>query len=158
MTCHTAEAKGTLGLETRQLNRSIMYEATGRQSNQIDTLAHIGLFAAPPGKASTLPAFVSPFGTAPLEERARTYLHANCSNCHRGDRRPALQFEKSLADTQLCSQPPLLVPGNPGASPIIKLLRSTDPSVRMPKNGGNVIDEAGVKLIEEWILSRATCP
>ena len=158
MTCHTPEAGGTLGIETRQLNRSILYAATGRQSNQVDTLAHIGMFATAPPKASTLPAFVSPFGTAPLEERARTYLHANCSNCHRGDRRPTLQFETPLADTGLCAEPPLLVPGKPDASRIITLMRSSEPSVRMPKNGGSVIDEAGVKLVEDWIAAQKSCP
>lgn len=158
MSCHTPEAGGTLGIETRQLNRSITYPATGRQSNQIETLAHVGMFVASPGSAATLPAFASPFGNAPLEERARTYLHANCASCHRGDRRPALQLETSLADTGLCEEPPLLVPGKPEASRIVTLMRSSEPSVRMPKNGGNVIDEAGVKLIEDWIRSRTACP
>ena len=158
MSCHTPEAGGTLGLETRQVNRSILYPATNREANQIDSLAHVGMFGAAPGAASTLPAFVSPFGAAPLEERARTYLHANCSNCHRGDKRPSLQFEKTLAETKLCEAPAAIVPGSPQTSPLVTLMRSTDPSVRMPKAAGSVIDEAGVKLIEDWIRARTTCP
>ena len=108
--------------------------------------------------SSTLPAFASPFGNAPLEERARTYLHANCSNCHRGDKRPSLEFDKTLAQTQLCEAPAMLVPGNPSASPLVKLMRSTDPSVRMPKSAGSIIDEAGVKLIEQWVAAQKSCP
>ncbi len=158
MTCHTPEAGGTLGLETRQLNRTILYPSTNREANQVDSLAHVGMFGAKPAAAATLPAFVAPFGTAPLEERARTYLHANCMSCHRGDKRPSLQFERSLADTKLCEAPAQIVAGDPAASPLVKLMRSTEPSVRMPKNAGMIVDEAGVKLIEEWIGSLATCP
>jgi uncharacterized repeat protein (TIGR03806 family) len=158
LSCHLSEAGGTLGLETRQLNRNALYPSTGRDANQIDTLAHIGMFTASPGAASGLPAFVSPTGTAPLEERARVYLHANCSSCHRGDGRPSLQFEKTLAETKLCEAPALLVPGNAAASPMIERMKSPDSTFRMPKNGGNVIDTAGVKLIEDWVQSRTTCP
>ena len=158
MTCHTPDAGGTLGLETRQLNRDFVYAATGRNSNQIDTLAHIKMFAAPPGAAATLPAFVRPFGTAPLEDRARTYLHANCAGCHRGDRRPSFQFDKTLAETKLCVAPPLLVPGNPAMSRLATILRDPDATLRMPKNGGTVVDTAGAGLIEQWIQSRQACP
>ncbi|MBX3221042.1 MAG: PQQ-dependent sugar dehydrogenase [Labilithrix sp.] len=156
--CHTREAGGTLGLETRQLNRNVVYAATGRDANQIDTLAHIGMFAAAPGKAATLPAFVAPFGDGPLETRARVYLHANCSSCHRGDRRPALEIDKTLAETGLCDDPALIVPGDPAASRLVTLLESPDLTVRMPKNAGNVIDAAGVKLVSDWIRSRKSCP
>ncbi len=43
--CHTSGAGGSLGLETRQLNSSITYPATGRSGNQLTTLQEIGLFA-----------------------------------------------------------------------------------------------------------------
>jgi uncharacterized repeat protein (TIGR03806 family) len=158
MSCHTPEAGGTLGLETRQLNRNALYPSTGREANQIDTLAHIGMFSPPPGAASSLAAFADPFGNAPLEERARVYLHANCSSCHRGDNRPSLLFEKSLADTKLCDAPALVVPGNPGASKLIALMKSPDSTVRMPKGAGSIIDAAGVALIEGWIAQRTSCP
>jgi uncharacterized repeat protein (TIGR03806 family) len=158
LTCHTPEAEGTLGLETRQLNRSVVYPSTGREANQIDTLAKIGMFTSSPSAASALPSFASPFGSAPLEERARVYLHANCSNCHRGDKRPSLHFETALADTRLCDAPSLLDPGHPETSRIVSLMKQADPTLRMPKNGGSVIDADGVKLVEDWIASRTTCP
>jgi hypothetical protein len=147
-----------LGLETRQLNRSFVYPSTGREANQIDTLAKLGMFTTASSAASTLPAFVSPFGSAPLEERARVYLNANCSNCHRGDKRPSLRFETALGDTRLCDAPSLLVPGHPETSRIVSLMKEADPTRRMPKNAGGVVDPAGVKLVEDWVTSRATCP
>ena len=41
---------------------------------------------------------------------------------------------------------------------MITLMRSPDSTVRMPKNAGSVIDTAGVKLIEDWVQSRTSCP
>ncbi|MFO0746851.1 MAG: PQQ-dependent sugar dehydrogenase [Myxococcota bacterium] len=55
LNCHTIPAGGTLGLETRQLNRTLHYAATDRDANQIDTLAHLGLYTVAPAPASTLP-------------------------------------------------------------------------------------------------------
>ncbi|MBX3217876.1 MAG: PQQ-dependent sugar dehydrogenase [Labilithrix sp.] len=158
MTCHTPEAGGTLGIETGQLNRAVVYPETGREANQIDTLAHVGMFTSAPAAAATLLAFVAPFGDAALEERARVYLHANCSSCHRGDKRPAFELGKTLAETGLCDDPALLVPGDPAASRLLTLLESPDLTERMPKNAGNVIDAAGVKLVSDWIRSRKSCP
>src|SRR5690606_39355012 len=38
LTCHTAAASRTLGLETVQLNRELTYPQTGRTANQLVTL------------------------------------------------------------------------------------------------------------------------
>ncbi len=154
MTCHTAAAGFTLGLETRQLDRDFVY-STGRQANQISTLAHIGLFD---GAVVSNPAaaFPAPFGDAPLAERARSYLHTNCAQCHRGVV-PDLRFDTALADTGLCAEK-RLVPNAPAASTIIMRMTSDDPTFRMPRGNGLFVDEAGVELIEAWIESLETCP
>src|SRR5262249_40320095 len=66
--CHTAGAGGSLGLETRQLNSSITYPATGRSANQLTTLQEIGLFA---NTLSVQPAYPDPADTAqPVDARA----------------------------------------------------------------------------------------
>lgn len=159
MSCHTMKAGSSLGLETRQLNREIVYPSTGRRSNQIDTLAHIGLFDTAPAVASTLPAFIAPLGNGDIETRARTSLHTNCAQCHRDDMRPSLHFDTSLAMSGLCNpSAPLVVPGSPATSPIISRMRDPDPTMRMPKGGGSIIDEMGVQLIEEWIRGMTSCP
>ncbi|MGH2900880.1 MAG: PQQ-dependent sugar dehydrogenase, partial [Solirubrobacteraceae bacterium] len=45
--CHSSAAGGTLGLDTAQLNRDVVYAATNRMANQLATLDHIGMFSAP---------------------------------------------------------------------------------------------------------------
>jgi len=156
MNCHAAQAGGTLGLETRQLNRVRHWDETDRDANQLDTFAHIGLFTVAPADAATLPAFVDPFGDAPLEARARTYLHANCANCHRAGRDPDLRFTTSLIGTQLCNDI-RIVPGNGAASRLVTILHDADPSTRMPKGGGTVVDTRGAALLTEWIDTTGVC-
>jgi len=156
MSCHTAVAGYTLGLETRQLDRELTYPATGRTANQIDTLSHVGMFAAEVA-SNPATAFVSPFGDAPIEQRARTYLHTNCAQCHRGPMVPNLHFDTALGDTQLCFEK-RLVPNAPEASTIVMRMRSDDPLFRMPRGSGLLIDEAGVGLIEAWIQGLTSCP
>jgi mono/diheme cytochrome c family protein len=79
--CHTAAAGRSLGLEARQLNTSITYPATGRNANQLETLEAIGMFTASPARPTAMP---DPADTSKsLADRARVYLHTNCSHCHR---------------------------------------------------------------------------
>ncbi|HEY8540210.1 MAG TPA: PQQ-dependent sugar dehydrogenase, partial [Steroidobacteraceae bacterium] len=82
--CHTNAAGRSLGLETAQMNRDFTYAQTNRTANQLTTLSAIGVLTPPVADASAEPAMPDPMDTsAPLAERARAYLHANCSNCHR---------------------------------------------------------------------------
>ena len=83
--CHTSAAGFSLGPEIAQLNGSLTYAETGRTANQLDTLAGIGMFSAPlPGPSGSLPALVDPSDSgASLSDRARDWLHTNCSQCHR---------------------------------------------------------------------------
>ena len=86
MACHTPEAGFTLGLEVAQLNRTFTYPDGAR--NQLTHLQQAGLLAAPlPGAPESLPALPAPDGGGAIGPRARAYLHANCSSCHRPNRR-----------------------------------------------------------------------
>lgn len=166
LTCHTAAASRTLGLETVQLNRELTYPQTGRTANQLVTLDHIGIFDTPPGNVATLAAMPDPFDDdAPLEARARAYLHTNCAQCHRpGGPTPSnmdLRYSTTLADTNTCDVPPsagtlgienarLLAPGNPAASLILQRMSRRDQHA-MPPLGSNQSDALGVALITRWI-------
>jgi len=80
--CHERDDKDELlGLVTHQLN--IEVDVDGQKVNQLEWLASKGMFSGTLPDVKTLPGFVDPFGSAPLEDRARSYLHANCSHCHR---------------------------------------------------------------------------
>jgi uncharacterized repeat protein (TIGR03806 family) len=169
-TCHTSVAGSSLGLETLQLNWAYGYP-TGRAANQIDTLSALGFFSGTTPPANTLPSLEAPFGTGPLEARARSYLHSNCSNCHRsgaGQGVSDLRYQLTLMQTNICNgnpvngtfglnMPRLVVPGEPTRSLLahrIKVLSSE----RMPPLASSVVDTAGAALIDQWISSLNACP
>jgi uncharacterized repeat protein (TIGR03806 family) len=170
--CHSAAAGGTLGLDTAQLNRDMVYLSTNRVSNQLETLDHIGMFTTPLAQpAAAAPRLSDPAGTDPIEQRARAYLHANCSHCHRpmggGGGTMDLRYTQTLADTKTCnaanSQGPvngaakLVVPGDPAHSIVSARLHATDVK-RMPPVAVSVTDDAGSKVIDDWITSLTACP
>jgi uncharacterized repeat protein (TIGR03806 family) len=170
--CHSLAAGGTIGLETAQLNRDGVYPSTNRLSNQLATLDHIGLFAAPLAQApQDAPRLSEPDGKDSLEARARAYLHANCSHCHRpmggGQGTMDLRYAKSFKDTITCNADntqgavngatKLIVPGSPQNSILSQRLHATD-SKRMPPVAVSVTDPLGTRLVDDWISSLTACP
>ena len=172
MRCHTAAAGNTLGLEIGQLNTSMVYASTNRLANQLKTLEHIGVLSAPlSAPVEQLTAFPNPTGDRPLAERARSYLHANCSPCHRpnggGRGNLDLRFSTGLAGTAACNVVPeagdlgvtgamLLVPGMPAKS-LISLRPQAVGANRMPPVGSNLVDTKGVQVVNDWISSLTSC-
>ena len=173
LTCHTAAAGFALGLETAQLNRDFTYTATGRTANQLATLDAIGMFAAPLGNPSSHPQLASPTDTAAtLSARARAYLHTNCANCHRTggptpssmDWRYATLLQNTLAcdavpqsgDLGLGANARIVAPGDPSLSVLAERIDRRDAN-GMPPLASNVVDQAGVTLIRDWITSLTTC-
>jgi uncharacterized repeat protein (TIGR03806 family) len=171
--CHTEAAGRTLGPETAQLNRTITYPQTGREANQLFTLDHIGLFDAPLPELTTLPVLPDPSAaTEPLEARARSYLHTNCSQCHRpSGPTPSnmdLRYTTALAETNTCDAPPsagtlgienarLIAPGHPETSVLVQRMSRRDQH-GMPPVGSARSDTDGVALITEWVQSLSACP
>jgi len=169
--CHTGAAGRTLGPETAQQNGPITYPATGRTANQLVSLEAIGVLTLP-SPANTLPAYPNPFGAAPLEQRARAYLHSNCSNCHRpgGPTPVQLDFRYStpLAQVGVCNVTPsagdlgitgakLVAPGSPATSIVLERVKRTDLN-RMPPLGRFIQDPQGVQLLTDWIAQLPGCP
>ncbi len=165
--CHREEAGRTLGLETAQLDRTATYPSTGRTSEQLLTLAHIGVLAeAPP----TVAPLADP--TAGTPEAGRAWLHTNCGMCHRPDAPTAgsmdLRATTDLAEMSVCDIPPgdvdlgvagarLLAPGAPERS-LLSLRPKRDDVWRMPPMGSLVVDEAGLVGVDAWIRSVEACP
>ena len=166
--CHNEGAGRTLGLELGQLDGDLVYPTTNRVANQLATLEHIGMLDKPLPPART--AIPDPLGTAPLDTRARAWLHTNCAGCHRPASRGDLdlRFGTALKDTRTCNVDPqngtlgvagakLLVPGAPEKS--LLSLRPHAPVIgRMPPLASDVVDAKGTALIDEWIRSIASCP
>ena len=84
--CHTEQAGSTLGVNTRQLNGLHTYQRTGLQANQIETLASLGMFDQTLNLDTLLPSVITSSASddlsASVEDRARSYLDANCGYCH----------------------------------------------------------------------------
>jgi hypothetical protein len=163
--CHTVTAKYALGLNTVQLNKDHNYN--GVIANQLATLNHLGIFTRPlPDKPENLPRLVDYHDQKQNRtDRARSYLHANCSHCHR-------KWGGGISDFQLLATMPLdklgiintrpgqgtfdlkdpriLVPGEPDRSLILYRMKKLGLG-RMPHIASNMVDKEAAQLIEEWI-------
>jgi uncharacterized repeat protein (TIGR03806 family) len=167
LTCHTANAGGVLGVKTRQLNRSFTYPS-GVADNELRTWNHLGLFA-PRFKDEDLRTFATlaraDDTSRTLEDRARSYLDANCSQCHRPGGTVAnfdARYDTPLASQALIDGPVLIDQGidHPRViSPhdiwrsIAYMRANTLGDVRMPPLARETIDQKGMQLLKEWIDS-----
>ena len=169
LACHTEAAGRTLGLETAQLNRNLLYPSTQRTANQLATLDAIGVFSTPLGVApSMLDKLTVPSDTSqPLDKRARAYLHANCSMCHRpnGPGQGPEDFRYSLPGLSIgainviptqsdfgIAGARLILPGHPEKS-IVSHRIGTLELGRMPPLATAMVDASGLALVNQWIRS-----
>jgi len=177
--CHTNVANVALGPELSQLNRTIEYPATGRAANQLETLWSIGMLDVPATgtDVTTIPKLAAlDDPSRNIEERAKSYLHANCSFCHRPEGptfTPAdLRFTTSLANASICDQlptiddlaghipsdPRLFAPGAPERSVLWVRMTTTEGGIRMPPIARSVTPTVPSQLISDWITARTSCP
>jgi uncharacterized repeat protein (TIGR03806 family) len=171
--CHTNAANRALGLETAQLNRTLTYAQTSRSANELITLSHVGLLSPPITVSGTQPVMTDPADTtASLTNRARAYLHTNCSQCHRpGGPTPSsmdLRYTTALNATNACNAVPtagdlgiganarLIAPGSAANSIVVNRANRRD-SNGMPPLGSNRVDTDGVALLTQWINSLTGC-
>ncbi|MFN0184601.1 MAG: PQQ-dependent sugar dehydrogenase [Aquabacterium sp.] len=172
--CHTSAAGFSLGLENQQVNRQYTYAQTGIKAHQLTTLSalSIAMLTPPITKPATLPVLANPTGTGSVNDRARAYLHVNCSMCHRpGGATPValnLLVTTPLASTNTCDVTPtkgtlgltnarIVAPGAPDRSVLLARLNTRDPLVQMPPIGSHVIDTGAVSLLHQWIAELGTC-
>jgi uncharacterized repeat protein (TIGR03806 family) len=170
--CHNMAAKYALGINTLQMNRD--YDYGGVTDNQLRTFDHIGLFTQPLAKSpQELPKLVDYSDSAQdLNRRARSYLHANCSHCHRkwggGNGQFLLLASITREDMGIVDVKPahggffmsgakLVAPGHPEESALVYRTSTLGPG-RMPRIGSSVVDQAGLDLIHNWILSLSDGP
>ncbi len=169
-TCHTNAANNSLGLELGQLNRV----DSDLGANIVDYLNAAG-YITPASQVSSTVApqfFALDDNSATLEQRARSYLHSNCSGCHRPGAASDfmdLRFSTPLANTNTCgiaasiddlgvSGAERIMPGNPDASVILLRMETLD-GTRMPPLASLVVDNEATQLIRNWIatLSPSDC-
>ncbi len=167
LACHNAKTSGVLGVKTRQMDRSYTYPS-GVTDNQLRTWSHIGLLAAPLrdsdlGSQLTLAAAADT--TRSLEDRARSYLDANCSQCHRPGGTIAYfdaRYDTPLDKQELIDGPVVINQGIDRPRVIsphdiwrsIALMRvNTVDDIKMPPVARETIDRKGVELLQEWVES-----
>jgi len=173
LNCHNDATGATIGPETAQMNRML------NGSNQIDAM--LALFEVPPAKPYKK-ALVTPYpsqagtpGAATTEEKARSYLHANCGFCHRPGGNFAnfdLRYDTPLSGMSICDtevvkgaianapgKTKILVPGQETSSVLWLRMNEPDPNKgRMPQIASWVVDDAGVAAVGAWIKTIAACP
>ena len=168
--CHNMAAKYVLGINTLQTNRAFDYGKV--TDNQLRTFDHLGLFAErleqPPAELPKLVDYAD--DSSDLNKRARSYLHANCSHCHRkwggGNGEFKLLATVDIEDMGIAGVKPghggffmpganIIKPGDPYRSVLFYRAAKLGPG-RMPRIGSTVVDEAGLRLLHDWIIKLPT--
>jgi uncharacterized repeat protein (TIGR03806 family) len=167
LVCHTANAGYVLGVKTRQLNRDFSYPS-GVTDNELHAWNHLGMFdtnldGTDFKQLPQLARLDDP--TRSLEDRARSYLDANCAQCHRP--RGTVAYFDARYDTPLAKQnlidgpvlideridnPRIIAPNDIWRSLLFMRTDTTEP-FKMPPLARNTIDEPGMKLLRQWIES-----
>jgi len=161
--CHTSQGGYALGFNTVQLNR--LHDYGSGPTNQIAALSNVGYFSAPVGDVSALPALSTPDDTGKsLEHRVRSYLQANCVQCHQPggpsqgnwDARFATPTELAglidgpLVNTGGDPANRVLAPNDPVHSILLQKMSTRGPG-QMPPLASEIADPAGMALLTEWI-------
>jgi mono/diheme cytochrome c family protein len=165
--CHNERAGRVLGVKTRQMNHNYTYPS-GVTDNELRTWNHLGLFT-PGFQEADLSRFAKLAAaddtTRSVEDRARSYFDANCSQCHRPggtvanfDARYDTPLEQQglvdgrvLIDERI-DRSRVIAPNDIWRS--IAFMRvNTVGEIRMPPLARATLDEKGVALLRQWITS-----
>ncbi|MEO5713721.1 MAG: Ig-like domain-containing protein [Luteolibacter sp.] len=172
--CHTNAAGGVLGPKTRQLNGDFSYphSPSNVTDNQLRAWSHAGLLDSPPPEA-TIPNLtkLAALGntSASIETRARSYIDANCASCHRPGGVQAFwdaRFDTPLSeqgliygavsDTLNDPSARVIVPQSLNHSIMFQRDSTTGGGIQMPPLAKNMVDQAGMAVLSEWINSLST--
>lgn len=162
--CHTEQGGWALGFNTAQLNRDFDY--SGHVTNQLQALSDAGYFTSPVTNTHTLRALAPANNDAvSLEYRVRSYLAANCVQCHQGiggqaswDARittptaSAGIINGSLVDTLGDAENRVIKPGSLTNSAL--WLRISELGLNhMPPLATSVLDTNNINLVAAWITN-----
>lgn len=168
LACHTAAAGWVLGWNTPQLNRDVTYGSL--TTNQIIALRDAGYLSQGPDSAHSHLALAKPDDTTASQEfRVRSYLFANCANCHRPGGPALANFDARIstptdfanlingAVVNTFGDPAnrTLVPNDPAHSMILQRMSIRGPG-QMPPIGSNIPDAQGIELLSAYITGDLT--
>ncbi|MGC3971390.1 MAG: c-type cytochrome [Pirellulales bacterium] len=165
--CHNAGPKYVLGFVRNQLDGA-RHQLLSSGNGQLTELALSHVIAPTKSLAADDPSLlVDPHETShSLDQRARSYLHANCAHCHHpgGNAIASFHLRRELPFDKLntnkgtgigtfgLTDAKIIVPGKPYQS-ILLYRMSKLGYARMPYIGSRVVDSRGVSLIADWIKS-----
>jgi putative heme-binding domain-containing protein len=153
--CHTLFNQFAQSFTARQLGLPTA-QATG---DQLDVLTRLGF--TPPE-----PPFADPHGTqGTVSTRARSYLHVNCSVCHRfnsgGGVPSRMDMDTVIKEAALLNARPVqgdlglpdarvIATGDPARSVLLYRM-ATAGRGHMPYLGTHLLDDRGILLLRDWI-------
>ncbi len=162
LSCHNEKAGYTLGFSTAQLNRTA--SRLPQTPNQIDWMAAHGYLTNSIPSVQSLPHLVPDNDVSwPVEYRARSYLAANCQNCHQPGGISRMLWDgrisTPLTEAGLIRGTALgpFVPGQhiiePNSLPLSLLYyrAAFAASWRMPPLGTSELNADGSALLQQWI-------
>jgi uncharacterized repeat protein (TIGR03806 family) len=172
LACHTVAGGFGLGFRTEQLNHDYNYGAA--TTNEISALNAAGYFSSPvTSDVHSLLALAAATNTAyTLEFRARSFLAANCSQCHQpGGTANQANWDARITTPTLSAKLIKGIPANnfgntnnfiiapqaPAASILLTRISTRDlaalPSLQMPPLDSTLVDTQDVQLVTDWINS-----
>jgi hypothetical protein len=168
--CHTAAAGFVLGASTRQWNR--LAAVGGERVNQLVLAHRRGLLDTPvaPADTATFRKLVPlEDGTAPLEDRVRSYFDVNCGQCHRPGMVAQVAFDARY-DTPLAQQAlvgarvrwpnvthvadQMIYPRAPDRSRVFSFMSRK----LMPPIGNLLVHQQAMDLVRTWIMGLSGPP
>lgn len=161
--CHNAWAGEALTLNWQQLG-----SRADSGPSEFDRLTELGVLKVKNRPDRMMRAIVNPYGDSQeLADRARSWLHVNCSACHRFGAGGAvaihLNFDKPLKESRALDEKPargdfglagarIIASGDPYRSSLFYRI-STEGSGHMPHIGSRLVDETGLRVVRDWIRS-----
>jgi uncharacterized repeat protein (TIGR03806 family) len=166
--CHTRANLGglALGFNTPQLNRDFNYG--GVSDHQLRAMAHAGYFSAPMTNFYSLRALAHPADeSVSVEQRVRSYLAANCAQCHQpgGNGRgkfdarfftplsAAAVVDGPLNDDEGDALNKVVAPGSLEHSMLLNRIQGLNPARRMPPLATSIPDPQAIALVSRWITN-----
>ncbi|HEV8061237.1 MAG TPA: PQQ-dependent sugar dehydrogenase, partial [Gemmataceae bacterium] len=172
ITCHNPWVGYLLGFNPNQLNKEHTY--SWGAENQLEALTSLGMIRPVDLQEKPAPKYREAFKThlcdprdasLSVTDRARSYLHVNCSHCHQfgagGTAQIELRYDLKPDQMQLVGKKPmqgnfdiadanLVTAGDPARSLLFYRISKLGRG-RMPHIGSDVVDDAGVDLVGSWI-------
>ena len=162
--CHQVNKVMTpIGPKARNMNKVLNY-----QSGEMNQLLYWAALGWIDQKLDSTPIASYKDVNASLDDRARAYLDINCGHCHipggsadttglylnliEENQEKLGIYKKPVAAGRASGNLKYsIVPGHSDDSIMLFRMESLDPGIMMPESGRALADDAGIKLIKDWI-------